>query len=105
MAADIYALDYTKDYTNKVYVVKAKISFVETQWYSNVELISEDGTTKLGLYCSSGKQYNWLKEFAGQVVTLEIAPVNWNDKTYYRGCVISVTNGEKTIINNLNFQD
>ena len=103
--ADIYALDYTKDYTNKVYVVKAKISFVETQWYSNVELISEDGTTKLGLYCSSGKQYNWLKEFAGQVVTLEIAPVNWNDKTYYRGCVISVTDGEKTLINNLNFQD
>jgi len=103
--ADIYNLDHTQDYTNKVYVVKAKINYVETPYYTNIELLSEDGSTKLGLYCSSAKQYNWLKEFAGKVVTVEIAPVNWNDKTYYRGCVISATDGEKTLINNLNFQD
>jgi len=103
--ADIYNLDHTQDYTNKVYVVKAKINYVETPYYTNIELLSEDGSTKLGLYCSSAKQYNWLKEFAGTVVTVEIAPVNWNDKTYYRGCVISATDGEKTLINNLNFQD
>lgn len=103
--ADVYNLDYTKDFTNKVYVVTAKINIVETAYYTNIELVSEDGKTKLGLYCSSAKQYNWLKEFANQVVTLEVAPVNWNDKTYYRGCVISATNGEKTLINDLNFQN
>ena len=103
--ADIVNLSYTEDYTNKVYVVKAKIEFVETPYYTNVKILSEDGSEELGLYCSSGKQYNWLKEFAGGVVTLEIAPCNWNDKTFYRGCVISATNSEKTVINNLNFQD
>ena len=103
--ADVYNLDYTQDFTNKVYVVTAKINIVETAYYTNIELVSEDGTVKLGLYCSSAKQYNWLKEFAGEVVTVEVAPVNWNDKKYYRGCVIAAYNSEKTLINDLNFQD
>ena len=102
---DIYELDYTEDHTMEVYVVKAKINVVETQWYTNIELVSEDGKTTLGLYCSSAKQYNWLKEFAGEVITVEIAPCNWNDKDFYRGCVISATNSEKTVINNLNFEN
>ena len=99
---DIYSLDYTKDFSTNVYIVTGKIDFVETPYYTNVNIIGEDGTS-LGLYCSSGKQYNFLKEFAGQTVTLEIAPVNWNGKNYYRGCVLSVSDGEKTIINGLNF--
>ena len=91
---------YFLDHLESVSYEKGKMIF---DGYEVV--ISEDGKTKLGLYCSSAKQYNWLKEFANQVVTLEVAPVNWNDKTYYRGCVISATNGEKTLINDLNFQN
>ena len=95
-------IDYTKDFSTNVYIVTGKIDFVETPYYTNVNIIGEDGTS-LGLYCSSGKQYNFLKEFAGQTVTLEIAPVNWNGKTNYKGCVLSASDGEKTIINGLNF--
>lgn len=99
----IYDLDKNEDHSAEVYVVKGLIEIVETSFYTNINIKSEDGKTTLGLYCSSAKQYNWLKEFQGKVVTLEIAPVNWNGKDYYRGCVIAATDGEKTLINNLNF--
>lgn len=99
---DIYDLDYTKDHSTEVYIVTGTVKFVETPYYTNVNIIGSDGT-ELALYCSSGKQYNFLKEFADQEVTLEIAPVNWNAKTYYRGCVLSVSNGEKIVVNSLNF--
>jgi hypothetical protein len=100
--ADFYALDYTKDYTTTVYVLKATVAVNETAYYTNIKLT--DGTTEVSLYCSSAKQYNWLKEYAGQEVTVEIAPCNWNDKTFYAGCVLAVrhADGSKTL-NELNF--
>ena len=51
------------------------------------------------------KLHSWLKVFAGQEVTVEIAPCNWNSKTdNYAGCVLAVRNadGSKTL-NELNF--
>ena len=46
-----------------------------------------------------------LTYFAGKTVTLEINPCNYN-KTFYKGCVISVTDadGVKTV-NALNFKN
>lgn len=47
----------------------------------------------------------WLKAFAGQEVTAEINPCNWNNKKdAYRGCVLAVVHedGTKTL-NTLNF--
>ncbi len=100
--ADFYALDINTNYTTTVYVLKATVQVQETQYYSTIALTS--GNTKVSLYCSSANQYNWLKSFAGQEVTLEIAPCNWNDKDYYTGCVLAVRNadGSKTL-NELNF--
>jgi len=45
-----------------------------------------------------------LSPWAGQEVTLEIAPCNWNSKKTYAGCVLAVrnTDGTKTL-NTLNF--
>ncbi len=101
--ADIYALDATKSHSTEVYVVKATVEVVETAYYTNINIVS--GSTKLGLYCSSANQYNWLKAYTGQEVTLEIAPCNWNDKTYYRGCVLAVVNEDGTkVLNTFNFQ-
>ena len=101
--ADFYNLDVTVDYTTSVFVMKATVTVEETAYYTNIFL--SDGTTQVRLYSSSAKQYNWLKEFAGQEVTVEIAACNWNDKNYYTGCVLAVVHADGTkTVNNLNFQ-
>ena len=101
--ADFYNLDINVDYTTSVYTMKATVVLEETKYYTNILL--SDGTTQVRLYCSGASQYNWLKEFAGQEVTVEIAACNWNSKTYYTGCVLAVVNADGTkTLNNLNFQ-
>lgn len=100
--ADFYNLDVTKDFTTNVYTMKATVVVEESQYYTNIFL--SDGSTKVRLYCSSANQYGFLKEFAGQEVTVEIAPCNWNDKNYYVGCVLAVRNADGTkTLNELNF--
>lgn len=100
--ADFYALSVQTDYTTKVYVLKATVSVEETPYYTNINLTG--GNVSVRLYCSSANQYNWLKVYAGQEVTVELAPCNWNSKNYYTGCVLAVRNadGSKTL-NELNF--
>ena len=101
-AADFYNLDVTKDYSTSVFTMKATVVLEETQYYTSIYL--SDGTTKVRLYCSGAGQYSWLKQFAGQEVTVEIAPCNWNDKNYYVGCVLAVVHDDGTkTINTLNF--
>lgn len=100
---DFYSLDPKVDYTTKVYVLKATVTVNETAYYTNIDLYS--GDTKVSLYCSSANQYSWLKEFAGQEVTIEIAPCNWNDKKYYRGCVLAVYTENGKVLNTLNFDN
>ncbi len=99
--ADIYNLDNNVDHTTEVYVVKATVNFVETAYYSTISL--SDGGTTLSLYCSGAGQYSFLKQFAGQEVTMEIAPCNWNNKKYYVGCVLAVYTEDGKVLNELNF--
>ena len=100
---DIEALDPLVDYSTTVFVTTATVTVQEAQYYTNIYLTLNG--TKLRLYCSNASQYNWLKAFAGQTVTVEVAACNWNDKDYYTGCVLSVVNpdGTKTY-NTLNFK-
>ena len=101
--SDINALNVTESHSTELYIMTATIKVVDTNYYSNIYV--SDGTTDLLLYCSSSSQYSWLKTYAGQTVTIEIAPCNWNEKTSYRGCVLAVVleDGSK-IYNKLNFQ-
>ena len=102
--ADIKALSVTESHSTEVYVVKAKIEFIETAYYTSLK-ITFDGV-ELPLYCSGAGQYSWLKAYSGQEVTLELAPCNWNDKQdNYRGCVLAVVleDGTKEY-NTLNFK-
>lgn len=95
-----------EDHTTEIYVVKAVINVVETQYYTSISIKSPDGSISLNLYSSSANQYKFLKQFNGQEVTLELALCNWNSKNYYVGCVIAVRNSDGTkIINTLNFAD
>ena len=101
--AEFYALDASVDYSTTVYTMKAIVKVEESAYYTNIYLT--DGTTKVTLYCSSASQYGFLKAYAGQEVTVEIAACNWNNKTYWRGCVLAVVHedGTKTV-NALNFR-
>lgn len=100
--ADFYALDELVDSTTDVYVLKATVEVVETAYYTNIKLTSNG--VSVNLYCSSANQYNWLKAYAGQEVTLELAPCNWNSKNYYAGCVLAVVLEDGTkVYNTLNF--
>lgn len=100
--ADFYNLDVTVDYSTTVFVLKATVEVIETNYYTKICLT--DGTNQVTLYCSSANQYSFLKVYAGQEVTVELAACNWNDKSFYAGCVLAVINadGSKTI-NELNF--
>lgn len=100
--ADLAALNVKEDHTTEVYVVKATVNVIETAYYTTINL-SYNGT-EFELYMSSASQYNFLKEYNGQAVTLEIAPCNWNSKNFYKGCVLAVVHedGSKTV-NELNF--
>ncbi len=100
--ADLYDLDVNEYHSTEVYVVTATVNVVETNYYTKIELKS--GETTFSLYCASAGQYAFLQAFAGQEVTLEIAPCNWNDKSYYTGCVLAVYTDEGKILNQLNFQ-
>ena len=87
--ADIAALNATESHSTELYLVNGvTIEAVETAYYTNINIKDASGT--LSLYCSSASQYNWLKAYAGQTVTLEVAPCNWNDKTAYKGCVLAL---------------
>ena len=103
--ADIVGLNITEQHSTEVYVVKATVEFVETAYYTTLN-ITDNGVT-LKLYMSGANQYNWLKAFSGQEVTMEIAPCNWNNKKdEWRGCVLAVRleDGSK-IVNELNFNN
>ena len=99
---EVYELDVKVDYTTTVFVFRATVKVEEAQYYTNIYLVDANGT-QLRLYCSSAKQYNWLKEFAGQEVTVEAAACNWNDKNYYTGCVLAVVTDDGKVYNELNF--
>ena len=84
--------------TTKLYNLTVTIDVEETTYYTNIYIKS--GETTIRLYCSSANQYNWLKQFAGETVTVEIAPCNWNSKSYYTGCVLAVVLEDGTKVMN-----
>ena len=98
----IYDLDYNEQHSDEVYYVKATVNVVETNYYTTIKLV--DGDSSLSLYCSSANQYSFLKQFAGKEVFLEIAPCNWNNKSYYAGCVLAVETQDGVVLNTLNFK-
>ena len=99
--ADFYALDAMEDHSTDVYILKATVTVYDNGHFTRIDLI--DGDTKVSLYSSSASQYNWLKAYEGQEVTMELAPCNWNNKTYYAGCVLAVYTEDGKVVNALNF--
>ncbi len=102
--ADINALDINDvKQTASVYEVEnCTIKITTTQHYSQIELMCGEAT--INLYSSSAKQYNWLKQFENQTITVHIAPCDWNSRPNYSGCVLAVVKADGTrVVNDLNF--
>lgn len=105
---EFYNLDKTVDYTTSVFTVTGYVVIEETPYYTNIYISNASTYSKsnvnIRLYCSSASQYSWLKAYAGQEVTLEMAPTNYNDKNYYTACVLAVILEDGTkVVNSLNF--
>ena len=98
---EFVAFDNTVDRTTEVYTMKVKVT---TDNYST-KLTNADGSVSITLYASGKAQYEWLAQFAGQEITVEIAACNWNSKGY-KGAVLAVILEDGTrIVNTLNFNN
>ena len=98
---EVSKLDATVDYSTTVFVLTGKLSVPSG---NTPPSISVDGSS-IQFYCSGSDQYSFLKAYDGQEVTLEIAMCNWNSKTFWRGCVLSIRLADGTkIVNQLNFE-
>ena len=100
--ADLYALDATVDYSTTVYVVTGVLN-IPTSGYTQPS-ISADGAT-FSFYCSGAGQYSFLSAFNGQEVTIEVAACNWNNKNYWRGCVLAVRTADGKVLNTFYFNN
>lgn len=104
--ADLIALPVTDNYhTAEVYVITAGLKFVSTKNYSNAYL--KDGDSEMRLYCTNASsQYQWINSYVDdtKTYTMEVAACNWNNKSYYTACLLSITdsNGNK-VMNTFNF--
>ena len=102
-ATDFYGLDITFDYSTSVFVLEVTVVADTSGW--NLQYKLTDGTSTISLYNGNPDQYAWLEAFVGKTVTVEIAACNWNNKTYWTGCVLSVTDEDGNITyNTLNFK-
>lgn len=101
---DFRALDVTVDYSTTVFVLNVTVIVESNAYYTNIKLKSPTSDTTITAYCSSASQYAWLQEYAGQEITIEFAACNWNDKTFWAGCVLAVRLADGTkVLNTLNF--
>ena len=89
----------TVDWTTQVFIVEAS---VYSSGYTNY---IENGQDSIGIYCSGAGQNAWLVAAAnGEVVKMEVALCNWNEKSTYKLCVLAVYKADGTkVINNVNF--
>ncbi len=100
---EVYDLDEMEDHSTEVYVLTGKLQIPDTSW-AQISLTDATGTIKF--YHGSPSQYGFLAAYNGQEVTLEVAPCNWNNKTFWVGCAIAIRLPDGTkIVNQLNFEN
>ena len=101
----MYKLDINTDYTTTAFKVECEIIKAGSGFSINYKLSDDSTTNQFSLYSGNQYHYQWLDQFIGQTVTLEVAACNWNSKGYYTGCVLSVTTSDGTkTINTYNFK-
>ena len=96
------------EHTAEVYVIDKASLTVSDGYYPTYYLIDEGekdyGSKGLQFYQSGSAQYAWLQSYLGQTFKAEIALCNWNSKSAFKVCVLSITLEDGTqIYNTLNF--
>lgn len=104
-----YKDDYaTTDHSTTVFSAKAHLIKSETSHSTNYYIgatAEYNKDTVFYLYAGSGSQYNAFSNFVGKgEVEMEFILCDWNSKSEYRACLISVSDGINTVVNNLNFR-
>ena len=89
--------------TAQGYILEAKITKVEAQFYSNIYLADPVTGEEVLIYCSNASQYSFLNQFLGQTITVEVVLVDWNSKGY-KACVLAVVTEDGKVLNNYNFK-
>ncbi len=98
----VYDLPALEDHSTEVYVLTGTLKAATNN--RGQTSISDANGTAVSFYSGSVDQYAFLAAYDGQEVTLEIAPCNWNDKAYWRGCVLAIRLADGTkIVNTLYF--
>lgn len=92
----------TEDWTSKAFFVEA------TAYASGYVAVIKNGATEIVLYVSGATQYKWLTDIAAQypdqLLKMEVALCNWNEKNPYKAAVLAVYLPDGTkVINSLNF--
>ena len=89
----------TVDWTTQVFIIEASVF---SQGYNNY---IQNGQDSIGIYCSGANQNAWLVEATnGEVVKMEVALCNWNEKSTYKCCVLAVYKADGTkVVNPYNF--
>lgn len=99
---ELYSLNPLEDHTNEVYRVTATIKLVGSGNSAQYKLLGEDDEKMFSFYSGNASQFDWLSAYKDQTVELEVAIVNWNNRTYYRGCAISIiVDGVRVAVNDL----
>ncbi len=84
------------DYTTDVYVIDAYIKQNKYNYSINADANSESYIT---LYASGNSQYAFLAPYADQTVKMEVALCNWNSKSVYKACVLSIITDDGKVLN------
>lgn len=89
----------TTDYTTQVYIIEA------SYFAQGYNVLLQNGQDSIALYCSGAGQYSWLAQYAtGQILKMEVALCNWNNKTDYKAYVLAVYLADGTkVVNPTNF--
>ena len=99
-----YAIE---DWSTTVFVAKAYLVKVEGTHSTNYYLCPTDEYDKNNcfyLYAGSGSQYSSFDIFLHEEVTIEFILCDWNSKSEYRACLISVSDKTQSLVNNYNFK-
>lgn len=88
--------------TAQGYVATGKVIKDAQTYYTNYYF----GTAKnnIQFYAANGNQYSMLDNYLDEDVTIEFVFTDWNNKSSYRICLISIITDEGKVINDYNFK-
>lgn len=102
---ELYNLDAFEDHTTEVYKITGVLNFTGSGFSTGVSITDTLTGTFLSAYCSGSGQYSCFQGFNGQEVTAYIAMCNWNNKTYYRMCILAIEVEGTTVYNTSQFTE